>query len=393
MDDRDSETRPPGEGALQQAIGRQIREFRTALGMTVAELGRQSELSAGAISKIERGLTPPSLTSLSAIAGALAVPVTALFRKHEEQRDASYVEAGKGLVIERRGTRVGHRYELLGHTISGRVAIEPYLVTLTEESEVFPLFQHAGIEFIHLLEGEVVYRAAGSDLPPATRRLAALRRRRGARPRGARAAAGPHAGDHLAARRRAVSRRRKILLAAFAWIALLFGAATLWQSGRPEDRYAHVLLLDPKTGKTLHGRSSTAATRVAALLSGGRVAVATLDSCPDGKGGSLTVFDATLERVVPHRAARALRRGAPRPGRAAGAARRAPPGPAPSTSNTTSGHARRTGKLVESADEDVALGLVNRLTPYDAAGAHALDARLLRRPARCWSMRATAASP
>ena len=40
------------------------------------------------------------------------------------------------------------------------MAIEPYLVTLTEESEVFPLFQHAGIEFIHLLEGEVVYRAA-----------------------------------------------------------------------------------------------------------------------------------------------------------------------------------------------------------------------------------------
>ena len=40
------------------------------------------------------------------------------------------------------------------------MAIEPYLVTLTEESEVFPLFQHAGIEFIHLLSGEVVYRAA-----------------------------------------------------------------------------------------------------------------------------------------------------------------------------------------------------------------------------------------
>jgi DNA-binding XRE family transcriptional regulator len=158
----DGEARAPDEGALQQAIGRQIREFRTGLGMTVAELGRQSDLSAGAISKIERGLTPPSLGSLSAIAGALAVPVTALFRKHEDSRDASYVAAGKGLVIERRGTRAGHRYELLGHTVRGRVAIEPYLVTLTEESEVFPLFQHGGIEFIHLLEGEVIYRAAGT---------------------------------------------------------------------------------------------------------------------------------------------------------------------------------------------------------------------------------------
>jgi transcriptional regulator with XRE-family HTH domain len=158
----ESEPRPPGEGSLQEAIGRQIREFRTALGMTVADLGRQSDLSAGAISKIERGLTPPSLTSLSAIAGALAVPVTALFRKHEEQRDASYVPAGKGLVIERRGTRVGHRYELLGHTIGKRVSVEPYLISLDQQSEVFPLFQHAGVELIHVLEGEVVYRAAGS---------------------------------------------------------------------------------------------------------------------------------------------------------------------------------------------------------------------------------------
>ena len=166
---RESEARPSGEGVLQEAIGRQIREFRTALGMTVAELGRQSDLSPGAISKIERGLTPPSLASLSAIAGALAVPVTALFRKHEEQRDASYVEAGKGLVIERRGTRVGHRYELLGHTISGRVAIEPYLVTLTEESEVFPLFQHAGRRVHPPARGRGRLPRRRLDLPPHAR--------------------------------------------------------------------------------------------------------------------------------------------------------------------------------------------------------------------------------
>ena len=131
--------------------------------MTVAELARQSDLSPGAISKIERGLTPPSLASLSAIAGALAVPVTALFRKHEEQRDASYVEAGKGLVIERRGTRVGpplraaRAHDAAVASRSSRTSSRS-----TEESEVFPLFQHAGVEFIYLLEGEVVYRAAGS---------------------------------------------------------------------------------------------------------------------------------------------------------------------------------------------------------------------------------------
>ena len=64
--------------------------------------------------------------------------------------------------LERRGTRAGHRYQLLGHTVGRRPQVEPYLVSLTEESEVFPLFQHSGVEFLFMLAGEVVYRAAGS---------------------------------------------------------------------------------------------------------------------------------------------------------------------------------------------------------------------------------------
>jgi quercetin dioxygenase-like cupin family protein len=36
-------------------------------------------------------------------------------------------------------------------------AVEPKLVTLNEHSEVFPLFQHPGIEFIYMLEGVVEY--------------------------------------------------------------------------------------------------------------------------------------------------------------------------------------------------------------------------------------------
>jgi quercetin dioxygenase-like cupin family protein len=38
------------------------------------------------------------------------------------------------------------------------IAVEPYMITLTEESEIFPLFQHSGMEFIYMIEGEVVYR-------------------------------------------------------------------------------------------------------------------------------------------------------------------------------------------------------------------------------------------
>lgn len=146
------------ERRLAEAIGAQIREFRQQLRMTVVEVAGVAGLSAGMLSKIERGVTSPSLSTLTAVAAALNVPVTALFRRHEEQRDCAWVRAGEGLVIERAGTRAGHEYRLLGHSIRGRVSVEPYLVTLTDESEVFPLFQHAGVEFIYILEGEVLYR-------------------------------------------------------------------------------------------------------------------------------------------------------------------------------------------------------------------------------------------
>jgi mannose-6-phosphate isomerase-like protein (cupin superfamily) len=113
------------------------------------------------LSKVENGMTSPSLASLQALSRALQVPVTALFRSYEESHDATFVKAGQGLTIERRGTRAGHQYQLLGHTVHGPLTVEPYLITLAEESDVFPTFQHPGLEFLYMLEGEVGYRHGG----------------------------------------------------------------------------------------------------------------------------------------------------------------------------------------------------------------------------------------
>ena len=143
---------------LERAIGHEVRSFRRKLDMTVAELARLAGLSGGMLSKIENGMTSPSLATLQALSRALQVPVTAFFRGFEEERDATFVKAGKGLMIERRGTRAGHQYQLLGHSTQKAIAVEPYLITLTADSDVFPLFQHDGVEFLYMLEGEVSYR-------------------------------------------------------------------------------------------------------------------------------------------------------------------------------------------------------------------------------------------
>jgi transcriptional regulator with XRE-family HTH domain len=152
-------------GRLEEAIGHEVRRFRERLNITISELAKSANMSAGMLSKIENGATSPSLSSLQSLSRALQVPVTSLFRSFEEVKDATFVRAGEGLKIERRGTRAGHQYQLLGHSRDGPLIVEPYLVTLTETSDVFPVFQHDGIEFLYILEGEMGYRHGDKVYP------------------------------------------------------------------------------------------------------------------------------------------------------------------------------------------------------------------------------------
>lgn len=151
------------DNPIERSIGREIRGYRKKIGLTIAELASQASLSPGMLSKIETGNTSPSLSTLHSLSKALNVPLTAFFRKFEEDRDASFVKAGQGVAIDRRGTRTGHQYQLLGHSLGRNISVEPYLVTLNEESEVFPLFQHPGMEYIYMLEGEMIYTLANSS--------------------------------------------------------------------------------------------------------------------------------------------------------------------------------------------------------------------------------------
>ncbi|MEB8387359.1 XRE family transcriptional regulator [Rhodobacteraceae bacterium KMM 6894] len=152
------------ENDLETAIGRELRAHRRKQVITVAELSAQTGLSIGMLSKIENGNTSPSLTTLQTLANALRVPITSFFRRYEEHRECVHTKSGEGVVMVREGTRAGHQYTLLGHigaNTSG-VIVEPYLITLTEESDVFPTFQHGGIETIYMLEGKVDYRHGDS---------------------------------------------------------------------------------------------------------------------------------------------------------------------------------------------------------------------------------------
>lgn len=149
--------RDPTARSLEMLVGAQIRALRMALGMKLSDLATAAGLSQGMLSKVENGQTSPSLTTLHAIAQALNMPLASFFTKFDAKSEATFVKAGQGLTIERRGSARGHRYQLLGHGLRSDPGVEPFLITLDESSDAYPIFQHEGVEFLYMLGGAVVY--------------------------------------------------------------------------------------------------------------------------------------------------------------------------------------------------------------------------------------------
>ena len=145
---------------LESELGSQIRILRRERDLSVGDLSSAAAISIGMLSKIENGQISPSLTTINSLASALNVPLSSLFTSFEDKRDCSFVQKGQGVIIERRGSKVGHVYELLGHALGGDVVVEPYLITLEQDASPYTNFRHAGAEFIYMLSGEVVYRHA-----------------------------------------------------------------------------------------------------------------------------------------------------------------------------------------------------------------------------------------
>jgi transcriptional regulator with XRE-family HTH domain len=140
-----------------RVVGERVRDARRALGMTMAQFAEVAEISLGMVSKIEHGQTSPSLSTLTRLAHAAEVPITAFFRGLDEEHDVVIVRAGERMEILHEGTRSGHIYEDLGSLRGPNRIIEPMMVTLESSDDVFPLFQHEGVEFLHMLEGSMDY--------------------------------------------------------------------------------------------------------------------------------------------------------------------------------------------------------------------------------------------
>ena len=144
---------------LERYLGATIRELRLRHGLTIAQVAAQAGISRGMLSKIENAQTSTGLDVLNRIAQALGVSLATLFRNFDvPQGGAQLVRKGTGMEVVRKGTKRGHTYHLLAYDQGPRKAFEPFLITMDDEAERFPTFEHPGTEFIHMLRGVLEYR-------------------------------------------------------------------------------------------------------------------------------------------------------------------------------------------------------------------------------------------
>ncbi len=139
-------------------VGQRLKALREERGISMRELARRSSLSANALSMIERGLTSPSVSTLSKLASAMGVPITVFFR-HEPERSP--------VVVTRRSERIrvdiakGYWEGLGGDEFLGKLFGMEF--TLEPGATSGPhIWVHTGNEFLCCLDGVLDYEIDGT---------------------------------------------------------------------------------------------------------------------------------------------------------------------------------------------------------------------------------------
>ncbi len=159
MADTTAPTTESGDNySIERYIGNTIREVRQKHGLTIAEIANRCGVSRSMLSKIENAQTATSLETLVKIASSLGISLSTLFRNYNmPEGGAQLIKKDKGMEVVRRGTKRGHTYHLLAYDQGPLKLFEPFLITMDDASEVFPTFEHPGVEFIYMLEGKLEY--------------------------------------------------------------------------------------------------------------------------------------------------------------------------------------------------------------------------------------------
>lgn len=134
-----------------------LRALRRQRGLSLEQLAQQTGLTKSYLSKLERGVSEPSISTVLRLSEAYETSVAQLIGTGQDGLDESIsvVRADEREPLVRTGVEFGYRYQAMAGKRKVK-SMEPFIVhpprELPVEQTVFP---HAGEEFMLVLKGAV----------------------------------------------------------------------------------------------------------------------------------------------------------------------------------------------------------------------------------------------
>ncbi len=148
---------PPEPGSEKIAIGWRLRTARTAQHLTIDEVASITGLTKGFLSRVERDLTSPSVSTLIAICDVLSLPVGSLFERPEVQ----FVAADTGPHINLGGTGTDER--LLSPRNEERLQVIRATIKPGGHGGEHLYAIAADFDLLHVLSGRVTVRFTSAE--------------------------------------------------------------------------------------------------------------------------------------------------------------------------------------------------------------------------------------
>ncbi len=152
------------EGLGRYSIGEKLRTLRLRKSMGLVELGKHTGLSAGLLSKLERGKLFPTLPTLLRVAMVFGVGLEYFFTDERKRRVVGVVRREERVRFpERPGAQdVPYYFECLDYRATER-KLSAFLAEFQElPPQKVKAHQHAGVEFLYVVKGSLAVKI-GSD--------------------------------------------------------------------------------------------------------------------------------------------------------------------------------------------------------------------------------------
>ncbi len=142
-------------------IGPKIHQLRQEKRLSLSQLGDHTGLSAGMLSKIERGVVVPTLPSLVRIALVFGVSLDHFFTPEHARPTAEHIRAEDRIQLPiESDAGLSYLLESLDFPVSDR-PLEAYLAEFPARAHPSTPHRHAGVELIYILEGQIILTIHG----------------------------------------------------------------------------------------------------------------------------------------------------------------------------------------------------------------------------------------